>query len=192
MKLLRYILPVVVGLLACLSLHAEGIGEVLWWMVEEDDENPQRVVDWYGTPATISEIGADSARLRAQDASGTVTYLDFYVLDPDTGEFEQWPGQEGAGIPVWAYADVGGMESYSFAVELGNWENGEWVKTLVTSETIPYDNLRSHIKEWDGIESIDSFAWIPAAYAVPEPSSGLLVLLGGALMALRRRRNGGS
>ena len=192
MKKFRYILTVVVGLLAIQSIQADGTGEVLWWMVEEDDENPQRVVDWYGTPSTISEIGANSARLRAEDASGTVTYLDFYVLNPYTDDFEEWPGLDGAAIPVWAYADVSGMESYSFAVELGNWENGEWVKTLVDSEPVPYDNLQAHIKEWDGIDPIDSFAWIPSAYSVPEPSSGLLVLLGGAFMALRRRRNVGS
>lgn len=86
------------------------------------------------------------------------------------------------------------LNQLSFAIELGNWENGEWV-TLATSGTMSYSDLTVtdsdgvHILQMrDGIE-LDNFQpWAPTAYSVPEPSSGLLVLIGASLLALRRRR----
>ena len=91
---------------------------------------------------------------------------------------------------MWAFTDVSQYSSseYSFAVELGNWEAGEWVTTLASTELVPYDSIASHIAEWQGIEAIPTLAWSPTTYSVPEPSSGLLMLLGGALLALRRRK----
>ena len=180
------------GALFCLSTKAED-AQLLWWIVEDDpDDPPVPVVDWYGTPSPISEIGATAARLRVDDASGTVTYLDFYMANTDEPpKYELWePGSNGAGIPVWAYADVTRYAdaSYSFAVELGNYENGKWVKTLASTDSVPYNNMQEHIGTWEGINPVVKSPWKPAAYAVPEPSSGLLMLLGGALLALRRRR----
>ena len=84
--------------------------------------------------------------------------------------------------------------SLSFAIELGNWENGQWV-TLATSGTMSYSNLS--VTDADGVhilQMIDSVdlnnfqPWTPNAYVVPEPSSGLLALIGAGLLALRRRR----
>ena len=82
----------------------------------------------------------------------------------------------------------------SFAIELGNWENGEGV-TLATSGTMSYSDLAVttqdgvHILQMrDGIELNNFQPWSPNAYVVPEPSSGLLALIGAGLLALRRRR----
>ena len=167
--------------------------DVLWWMVDED-ESPAPVVDWYGTPSSISDIGANSARLRVDGPSDTSTYLNFYILDPETKSWDLWPGDGGAGIPLESFADLGVYNdpAYSFAVELGNWEDGKWVKTLVASEPVSYDSIKGHIANWAGaeVEPVKAPPWQPLSYSVPEPSSGLLVLIGGALLALRRRKGG--
>lgn len=189
MKILLHRLLAAAVLATCISAHADEA--LLWWLVDEDAPSP--VVDWYGTPSTISDIGATDARLRVEDANGTVAYLDFYVLNDDTPpEYERWsPGSAGAGIPVWAYADVTDYTdpAYSFAVELGNWDyEAGWVKTLASSEAVPYNNLLDHIGVWQGRDPVVASPWKPSAYSVPEPSSGLLMLLGGALLALRRRK----
>jgi hypothetical protein len=172
------------GILCCLSAKATE-EQLLWWLVEPDDV----VEDWYGSPSTVSAIGATDARLRVDNASGDViAYLDFYVQEEGSALTERWSGVDGWEIPVEAFAIVDGYTSaeYSFAVELGNYANGAWVKTLASSDPLPYASIREHIGVWNGIQPELASTWIPSSYSVPEPSSGLLMVIGGALLALRR------
>ena len=58
------------------------------------------------------------------------------------------------------------------------------------SVAVGYDYLKAnlHIANWDGIDPSYARPWTPTDFiVVPEPSGGLLILLGGALLALRRR-----
>ena len=184
MKPFSYILCLLATLF-CLSAKAEE--QLLWWLVEGSDT----VEDWYGSESTVAAIGATDARLRVDDAATgeVIAYLDFYVREQDQS-ISEWPGAEGFEIPFEAFAIVDGYTSaeYSFAVELGNYANGEWVKTLAATAALPYASASSHIGTWSGIEAELASPWKPSGYSVPEPSSGLLMLIGGALLALRRRR----
>ena len=119
----------------------------------------------------------------------------------DTGSTDTFINDED--VPTKVVGTGGGMYSHfvaadasslSFAIELGNWENNEWV-TLATSGTMSYNDLT--VTEGDGVHILQmrddiglaNFQpWTPTAYSVPEPSSGLLVLIGASLLALRRRR----
>jgi hypothetical protein len=58
------------------------------------------------------------------------------------------------------------------------------------SETYTDLVAKGHINTWDNfITPANAKAWTPAMYSVvPEPSSALLILIGSALLALRRRR----
>ena len=100
----------------------------------------------------------------------------------------------GTGTATYSHFVVSDPSQLSFAIELGNWEGGEWV-TLATSGTMSYNDLTVtdsdgvHILQMrDGIGLVNFQPWAPTAYSVPEPSSGLLVLIGASLLALRRRR----
>ena len=188
MRKFRHIFLLFAGLLASMCLKAEDGGTILWWLIEDSSNPPP--VDWYGTPATMADIGADSARLRVDDAGGTVAYLDFYMLDPISGDYELWSGPEGGSIPVWAFTDIAGYTSpeYKFSVELGQWESGDWVKSLAFSEPVSYATIAEHVGTWEEMLGPDATPWSPSSYTVPEPSAGLLMMLGAAALVLRRKQ----
>ena len=96
----------------------------------------------------------------------------------------------GVNMPLYA-ALPDDPSSLSFAIELGNYNNGTWT-TLATSGSLDYTSLQSagytYMPSSGELALATLTAWAPTAYSVPEPSSGLLLLLGASLLALKRRR----
>lgn len=83
---------------------------------------------------------------------------------------------------------------WSFAIELGSYDTGDWT-TLASSATLTYQQLASgegsgtsYITTYDPQSMTVTVGWAPETYNVPEPSSGLMMLIGAGLLALRRRR----
>ncbi len=173
------------------SFSARGDEAILWWLVEPGDT----VEDWYGSESTVSKIGATAFRLRV-DGGQEPSYLDFQVRLP-SGDMYTMDGERGSPLPMDSFANVAAYvpdelsgAEYTFSVELGNIVDGQWVKTLAASAPVSYNWLQSekHIGSWSDINADLTGVWSPSGYSVPEPSSGLLMLIGGALLALRRRR----
>ena len=83
------------------------------------------------------------------------------------------------------YTDLGayGSGSYYFMVELYNSEN-----VLVgTSQKLTLADLQQHIYANMGLTGITPYV-VNSISPVPEPTGGLLVLLGAGLLGLKRRR----
>ncbi len=158
---------------------------VLWWQVEDPD-----VTTFHEGVKSASELGVTDARIRV-----TGKGADEYLMMAPFGD--DMPTYSATGVPMTWYASVispYNSASYSFMIELGNYDygTGEWT-VLATSEVRSYKWLvdAGHIMEnWDGHYPILQEIWIPDAYVVPEPSSGILLLIGGGLLALRRKRRG--
>jgi hypothetical protein len=185
-------------LVLALSLFAGATQpEVLWWRVDEEDS-----VDWYGSAMSVEALadmknGELYAKVSVRDSSGNfVSYLDLYTFDdstppqviPSGGQTTQKLGVP----PVNSFADLTGYSGaqWSFAVELGNEIEGQWV-SYVVSEVKGYASLGEHITNWQpGMTSVSQHEWVPRSFTVPEPGSALLLLVGGGLLALRRRRRG--
>ena len=96
---------------------------------------------------------------------------------------------------MYAFVTDYASAEYSFAIELGSYGSGEWT-TLATSASLTYQQLQtgdgvngSYITTYDATLPVPQGIWAPTSYNVPEPSSGLLILIGASLLALRRRRS---
>lgn len=76
-------------------------------------------------------------------------------------------------------------EGWSFFIELWNNDNGNWSTVGSSSQTYTYAQLQPYMHS---TMSMGTLATISPTVVVPEPTSGLLMLVGGALLALRRRR----
>ena len=156
-------LAIVAGLFA---MVASADDSYLYWMV--DDEY-------------TSGYTWDEAKLFAVDSS--------WEKSAPLDEYSAWDGTTPLGTSVsaadatlvGAFADVSAyLDNYSYYIELYNEGN----VVAHSSSALPY----SLWKGGDFSTEAPAFASSFAAGAVPEPTSGLLVLLGGALLGLRRRR----
>ena len=158
---------------------AHATEEVIWWQVPTDPN----VTTFHEGVKSASELGATEARIRASDGNYLVIPPE-ELIDPQSMEIPMADGAWYALLPT-------SPEGLSFMVELGNWENGQWVG-IATSQSYTYAQLASHIiHDWSGPNAIPAMdAWIAENYVVPEPSSGILLLIGGGLLALRRKRRG--
>ena len=150
-------------------------------------------------------------RISAQDGSGDKVYLDLSwqefstewfdgvtipMVNPETGG-DLWKAGPG-------YADLSGLNlgkpgeyntALTFAMEIGFAEfDGDdnvanWIVIAQASSTLRDMIDGGHIISSE-LSVQGSFDWDGGQFSVPEPSSGLLVLIGGALLALRRKRKG--
>ena len=136
------------------------------------------------------------------DTDVAIIYLDLYyndgakwVVDPtadprlDSAGIESGILSDGKTAAAYGMASIGTINgdasAYSFAIELGTWDGDTWVVAAV-SEISNYAALESFRREELGIQT--QLIWTPDTYAAPEPSGGLLVLVGCAILALRRKK----
>ena len=197
MKLLLNILVAVAAISVPFRCHADG-PMILWWQVgdEFDDtitgESLRDVMVTRGQSSVSAyDLGVNAARIRE---TSTDTYLMMLnpeaIADGTTMLFDM----DYMYVPTVWQADISdfsaGSPEYSFVIELGSYEDATW-STLAVSEASTYGELSSarYIVQSQGDYNPQPLAvWQPAAYSVPEPGSGTLVLVGMALLALRRRR----
>ena len=196
-------------LAAGVSSADEGT-DVLYWMVDDT-----ATIDrwWDGTSISISDQAglcpqdsAFAARIRVTGGDieeGRDMFLDLYIpgYGIDTGggyfgvEFGEVGGYWGAGVPTGnqspSEAYAAGTPEYSFIVELGNIDaNDNWT-TVATSAARTYTEIANagYIHQTFDLNPGSLAAWMPTMFiAVPEPSGGMLMAIGIALLALRRRR----
>lgn len=85
--------------------------------------------------------------------------------------------------------DISGMtsESSAFYIELVQYNAGQW-DTVGVSQGIAYSDIGKYTVNLNAIAPTLPAAWTGGSYAAPEPTSGLLMLLGVAALGLKRRK----
>ena len=120
----------------------------------------------------------------------------YYANDAGTGYAETSIANPNiaTGGNAYAYFDSATTSSCTFYVEVMGYNN---TVVIGISEALSYSSnvTNGHVINASTLDELSSMAssagvsaWTGGAYAAPEPTSGLLLLVGGALLALRRRR----
>ncbi len=148
-------------LFAAIALAAcVGRAEYLYWQIGDNvDATKFDSVSLWGSTA-----GGDKTRLYGwdKDADLSKTY------ETDLGIYS-------------------GDNTASFYIEVANYENGAY-NVVDTSKPISYSDLAGYVHS--SMQTISNVAaYTGATYtSVPEPTSGLMLLMGMALVALKRKR----
>lgn len=170
---------------------------VLYWMVDADAK-----VDDNGIMRWVEEV-------RSRPGGHAVEGAVVHVEGPDVGEgvylnlldssgsvsgavaigleWNEAAGGFTAG-PAMSQIQAGWQNAgTTFTMELGYYEGDKWV-VMARSPGASWDELvAASDVSFDDIDPAHQH-WAPSVFVVPEPSSGLLILIGSALLALRRKR----
>ena len=158
------------------AMVATAEDSYLYWMVGDT------------SPYTTSNY--DKVRVKAFDDQGAVSYLNLYgpggdSLNSTTISASDVNTVKDGGGALYALLASGTTYS-SFVIELLN--DGSTPKLVAQSSALSYSEAVANYY----IETANSMslanAWAATSFAVPEPNSALLMLLGCAALGLRRRR----
>ena len=175
------------SILLAMFLGAAGTSSAddsyLYWMINKDE--------------LANYSSYDNVRIKAVNG-GTETYLNIYS-GPSSDSFSYHAAGDnissigtdqvqdaidwGEGFYA-SLAGLSGLSSYSFIVEL--WNDNNFLAQSFGDGT--YGAVSAYIYS-GGISAPPATPWIATSFDIPEPSSGLLMLLGMAGLALRRRKN---
>ena len=155
---------------------------------------------WSSSYRSAEGYAIDSARVAVTgggltDATplllGYISGNEFVSANADEIALDETPPPQTMYAFITDYASA----EYSFTIELGSYDSGTWT-TLATSASLTYQQLQtgdgtggSYLTTYDATLPTPQGIWAPQSYNVPEPSSGLLMLIGASLLALRRRRS---
>ena len=153
------------------ALMASADDSYLYWMIGDTD------------PYSASDY--TKVRVAATDSQG-VSYLDLYgpggdALNTTTVSSSDINALKSNGQAL--YARLASDKTYSsFVVELLNGD-----RFVAQSETLAYSQALAQYITTGNSMSLPNM-WAASTFAIPEPNSGLLMLVGMAVLGLRRRK----
>lgn len=174
--------------LAALILPGQGWAEdfALYWMIDDANE----IEFEYAVVYAVKTDSIEGKTWNQAEGYGDVGAIG--LPNDGNGGWAYLP-KEGSTTATWKQlTDLGGenWSSYSFYVELLQWDavNDNEVRVGVSTTSTYGDLVTNHHILGSGLTIPSNLVvWAPTTSAVPEPTTGVLFLLGGALLLLRRR-----
>ncbi len=147
--------------IALLAGAASADDSYLWWMVDKEADSKYEYT--YAVVKATTGTTATGGTQVGGDGLG-----------------------KGSGLQGWAYVGILG-NGYSYYIELINETTGGGYETVAASSLASWEDLKNFLTA-NGVPGTGT-PWTGGEFhAVPEPTSGLLLLLGVAGLALRRKR----
>ena len=198
----------IIALFATLLVNASE--EVLYWMVDDTAKVHYTDGSYQFLPMLVPADPDSSLAARVRVTGDNITedtFLDLYFSD-GSGEYYRWPGDMGidfgdngsgywgCGVPVGNQSPITDFASpeFSFMIELGNYsydatsDTESWT-TIASSASASYTSLQNYTYSTFDLNPPTAGIWHPYDfYAVPEPKSWLLMLVGAGCLLLRRKR----
>ena len=155
-----------ISLIAAVLLALVAKADYIYWMVDNPAGDTGQY-EWTKAYLVQSNVSADSGRIGELTAASAATL---------------------SSLDEYAYSTLGAnYDQASFFIELYNGDT-----FLAQSETQTYAQVKNSIFGGNPMSPIaagtSGFAPASSTYNVPEPTSGLLFLVGGMLLGLKRRR----
>ena len=160
-------------------LSAAADDSYLYWMLGD--------TGYTGGSSTGTE-GVDYSQVKVRSVGGD--YLTIYAPDPtaDTGltteGYDSLSYAQASSGALYAYLASSGAPYSSFIIELRN-DSGALV---AQSEALDYSEAVAKYYITTANSMHLPTAWAPTSFAIPEPNSAMLLLLGCAALGLKRRR----
>ncbi len=169
--------------------------DVLYWQLTETP-----TVDLGGEDSYTVDFNYSVAIYATADSGVTKTYLSNYVagsssnlkVDEVPSSLAGFPGSTlllGADLTDLGVSSSGSYADYTFFIEIFNPEGQALYQTSISgtdavADANKYISTAEFTSKWNSAN-----AWKPSTFsAVPEPTSGMMLLMGMALLALRRRK----
>lgn len=160
-------------ILFCMLIAGTAQAYYLYWQIQSD---PGGISAEYAQIVAVDGGGNETILKLADSTTGETTDVDLFELPTDK-----------------SWIDLGQLvseSSYSFYVELINYNSAtENFDIVGLSETKSYSDLSAHIST--DINIIPASVWHGSGYMIPEPTTGMLVMFGFGLLALKRREKVG-
>jgi len=168
-----------------------GVTSQASWLLWQVDSS----LDLQNTGTTV-DFGTDyKGGIMRATADGGKTSSAVSVVDMATGETISGAtiaGYAGSNIAISLDSLQGGASQYSFFIEYVNWGSSPADPTVVAvGQTRSYEALADYVvtdTEWSPTTMATATAWHGGAHNAPEPTSAMLMLLGVAGLALRRKQ----
>lgn len=166
-----------IGTFAAMSAKGDSY---IYWMADISDTSQ-------GDNATIAKYGFSYANLIIQDNEGKYVADLGYAPSVDTKGLKTAPRVTSESLESFFANHSTDYSTYSFAVELYN-EDFSW--KMAKSDAMSWNTLVGYDalyrSTWEG--GAGKAAFTSFTYNAPEPTSGLLILLGMCGLALKRKR----